>query len=971
MDTSVNGQQISILQAVNCSTPVQVVKPTLRIPQDMPPSCNKLQDTTTVFGSQGVLVNKHNKDCKTNESISEGIETEVENDPEFEWNDYLDSSGAVAAPHTLFLHVEHSLQTLFTQGMKLEIPNRHCPNTYWVASVVMSCGPLLRLRYEGYDNDRSDDFWWEISSGDIHPIGWCATNNKILQPPPAIKYKHEDWDQFLKSIWNSATTIPTYLLESNGCTAVDQIKHGMKLEVQDDANATHVWVATVIENVGGRLLLRYDGVYVSNHDFWLFYLSYRVHPVGWTKQNDGYEYKPPSGLVESSPSFTSDWSSILATSLKESEAMPVPSVIFANQEKLEKHNFKAGMRLEMIYSPTLALIHPATVTKVLNSYYFIVDIDNPHPSLGMMKAVCCHANSPFIFPAGWAKSNGLSLVFPNGWNQDEQDFDWEKYEISSTDEQIPCKLAPSHLFNNKMLDHGFEKGMKLEAVNPYQPRQICVATINRVVENILWIQLDHFQNLYPNHIVPADSQDIYPVGWCDSNHYPLKVPISFQQEVKNVLPEKKVAIVIPEKQKKLASDGKADEPYDIVKDVREIQATGKAWCPELYVNHKCFSGPFLSKARIAGLPRHVGPGPVTLVLKEILSLIVGVSYLPSRVLSVLQVQGDPTPGMDPQLIKAKYKQKSYRAMIETIRNSDKVKEYCRSICTKLQCCPNLFGPDFFGDNCPENCYTLTKTKNIKKGKKRRKNKLMSSKPSPTGEDNDPKVEESNSEDFKIAEESVKNSIGDCPKVKRKYVHKIMPKSDIVTRGAKIPNFALELRRRRRQSVTRNYLSRIIKSIIHKPVTPHRPHLSSVIVKDHQKKRYLMKSENHSEIQNRTDSEVTSVNITLSPGQQTPSVPIVPANESSSSNVDLSVQGMLRLATNPLHWNVSDVVAFIKGTDCAQMARLLKEQEIDGQALLLLTLPTIQEHLELKLGPAIKLCNHIERVKLAFYSQFAT
>ena len=46
------------------------------------------------------------------------------------------------------------------------------------------------------------------------------------------------------------------------------------------------------------------------------------------------------------------------------------------------------------------------------------------------------------------------------------------------------------------------------------------------------------------------------------------------------------------------------------------------------------------------------------------------------------------------------------------------------------------------------------------------------------------------------------------------------------------------------------------------------------------------------------------------------------------------------------------------------------QEIDGQALLLLTLPDVQEHLDLKLGPAVKLCHHVERVKVAFYEQFA-
>lgn len=46
------------------------------------------------------------------------------------------------------------------------------------------------------------------------------------------------------------------------------------------------------------------------------------------------------------------------------------------------------------------------------------------------------------------------------------------------------------------------------------------------------------------------------------------------------------------------------------------------------------------------------------------------------------------------------------------------------------------------------------------------------------------------------------------------------------------------------------------------------------------------------------------------------------------------------------------------------------QDIDGQAMLLLTLPTVQECMDLKLGPAIKLCHHIERVKVAFYRQYA-
>ncbi|KAJ8381582.1 hypothetical protein SKAU_G00023600, partial [Synaphobranchus kaupii] len=82
------------------------------------------------------------------------------------------------------------------------------------------------------------------------------------------------------------------------------------------------------------------------------------------------------------------------------------------------------------------------------------------------------------------------------------------------------------------------------------------------------------------------------------------------------------------------------------------------------------------------------------------------------------------------------------------------------------------------------------------------------------------------------------------------------------------------------------------------------------------------------------------------------------------------EGKLVLDSNPLQWTVADVVRFIRSTDCAPLAKIFQEQDIDGQALLLLTLPTVQECMDLKLGPAIKLCHQIERVKVAFYAQYA-
>lgn len=78
---------------------------------------------------------------------------------------------------------------------------------------------------------------------------------------------------------------------------------------------------------------------------------------------------------------------------------------------------------------------------------------------------------------------------------------------------------------------------------------------------------------------------------------------------------------------------------------------------------------------------------------------------------------------------------------------------------------------------------------------------------------------------------------------------------------------------------------------------------------------------------------------------------------------------LCLDSNPIDWTVGDVARFIAGTNCAPLVRVLQEQEIDGQALLLLTLPLVQEFLELQPAPAIQFCQLLERIKLAFYLQY--
>uniref|UniRef100_G3W9D2 Scm polycomb group protein like 2 n=1 Tax=Sarcophilus harrisii TaxID=9305 RepID=G3W9D2_SARHA len=73
--------------------------------------------------------------------------------------------------------------------------------------------------------------------------------------------------------------------------------------------------------------------------------------------------------------------------------------------------------------------------------------------------------------------------------------------------------------------------------------------------------------------------------------------------------------------------------------------------------------------------------------------------------------------------------------------------------------------------------------------------------------------------------------------------------------------------------------------------------------------------------------------------------------------------------DPSNWSIDEVMRFVKEADpqaLAPHAELFRRHEIDGKALLLLRSDMIMRYMGLKLGPALKLCYHIERLKQGKY-----
>ncbi|XP_058669144.1 scm-like with four MBT domains protein 1 [Ammospiza caudacuta] len=848
---------------------------------------------------------------------------------EFNWDEYLEDTGATAAPHGSFKHVDTSLQNGFAPGMKLEVAVKSDQNTYWVATIITTCGQLLLLRYDGYGEDRKADFWCDILTADLHPIGWCQQNKKILKVPEGIKDKIPDQEEFLQRVLKGACSAPANLLEGlhRGKNPLDLIAPGSRLELQNPRDSLEAWIVTVVENVGGRLKLRYEGLEdLDKFDQWLFYLDPFLHQVGWAAQH-GYSLQPPSAIR--SLRSEADWQEILKKVKEEEEESSVPTDLFKDKPVIGVHSFSEGMKLEAVDPMAPFVISPATVLKVFNDKYFMIEIDDLRAERASSQRYICHLNSTGIFPVQWSLKNGLHLSPPPGYPG--QDFDWADYL-----KQCGAEAAPQSCFPLLTSDHGFKENMKLEAVNPVDPEEVCIATVTKLKDSYLWLQLEGSKKPVPECIVSVESMNIFPVGWCETNGYQLRPP---RKAIVNK--QKKIAVVQPEKQilsSRTVHDGLKNQELN---SSDSVVINGKYCCPKIYFNHRCFSGPYLNKGRIAELPQSVGPGNCVLVLKEVLTLLINAAYKPSRVLRELQLDEEAAWHGHGETLKAKYKGKSYRATVEVVRTADRVADFCRKTCIKLECCPNLFGPQMVLDKCSENCSVLTKTKYTHYYGKR-KNKRIGRPPG--GHSN--------------LEVAMKKPNKRRKRRKHFFVHKKKRSSTSVDNtpagspqgsGAEEEDDQDEVDE---ESLTEDSTSEHQDELLEESEVSEKKSLSSSPTQSEL---------SHSLAQDRDKRKRKLRTFSFSDDENKPPSP---------KDIKMEVAEKLQLDSNPLEWSVADVVRFLKSTDCAPLARIFLDQEIDGQALLLLTLPTVQECMDLKLGPAIKLCHHIERVKLAFYQQFA-
>ncbi|XP_063796764.1 scm-like with four MBT domains protein 1 isoform X2 [Pseudophryne corroboree] len=827
---------------------------------------------------------------------------------EFNWEEYLEETGSTTAPHSFFKHVDTSMQTGLSPGMKLEVPLSTDSQSYWIASIITTCGKLLLLRYDGCGEDRSADFWCDIVTSDLHSVGWAKQNKKTLRPPDIVREKLQNCEEFLSETLNGACSAPAHLLEGphRGKDPLDLFGPGSRLELQHSYGSLAAWPVIVLDNVGGRLQLQYEGApdWPSLH---CFYLHPYLHQMGWAALH-GYDIKPPQEILHLKTE--EEWKDIMTKRIEDTGDF-IPADFFQEQPQVPNHSFTSGMKLEAINPKDPSCIVPATVAKVFTEKYFLVELDDLRPEESRSRqSMVCHRNSPGILPVRWSLKMGLSVHPPPGYL--EQTFDWNEYLTRCNAHAAPDSCFPEH-----QNEHVFQESMKLEAVNPFRPQDVCIATVTKVNGPYIWLQLEGVTTPVPECIVHVESMDIFPMGWCETNGHSLCTPPRTQAK-----PCKKTASH-SEKQTPPTKNGhgiSGSHPSTC-----NTTSNGKYLCPKIFFNHRCFSGPYLNKGRIAELPKSVGPGSCVLVMKEVLSLVINAAYKPSRVLRELELQDEPSWPQHAETLKAKYKGKTYRATVELVRTSDQVSEFCRKTCIRLECCPNLFGPLMVLDQCSENCSVLTKTKYTHYYGKRRGRNLSN----PTGI-------------LRSIEAALKKPAKKRKRRKHFFVHK-----------------------KKRSS----------NSVDNTPVGSPQGSCEEEDEEDDDSPSEESVQGHHegSEISGKGSSSASPTRSEQSLTYEKKRKPWFIDGDKllTAKDIRIELREPLTLNGSPLDWSITDVVEYIKSTDCAHLARLFQEQEIDGKALLLLNLPAVQDCMDLKPAMAIKLCYHIERVKLAFYQSFSS
>uniref|UniRef100_H3B3M3 Polycomb protein SCMH1 n=1 Tax=Latimeria chalumnae TaxID=7897 RepID=H3B3M3_LATCH len=646
--------------------------------------------------------------------------------------------------------------------------------------------------------------------------------------------------------------------------------------------------------------------------------------------------------------------------LKETGAAAAPVHCFKQSCVPPVNEFKIGMKLEAQDPRNTTSTCIATVVG-LTGARLRLRLDGSDNKNDFWRLV----DSLEIQPIGNCEKNGGMLQPPLGFRLNASS--WPMFLLKTLN---GAEMAPVRIFQKEPLppsQNHFKLGMKLEAVDRKNPHFICPATIGEVRGSEILVTFDGWRGAF-DYWCRYDSRDIFPVGWCSltgDNLQPpgTKVWISvFQMRwagasvsstnkptqsttlrsgekrrgerkrkcrapiplVASQLPQPSYLCVqcltvskrgLKSKRKprvvanpaSISPATSTPEPNTsiIPKDVGTVPtSTMHAPTVCVYLNKNGNMGPHLDRKKVQHLPDHFGPARASVVLQQAVQACIDCAYHQKTVFSFLK------QGHGGEIVSAVFDHEQHTLNLPAVNSLLYVLRFLEKLCHSLRS-DIVFGSQPF---TLHNSHTPHEYENSRYHQDR--NNPVECAPQGPGR-------------------GLKRHSQDSPLYGAPLSPKL-PKNDRHP-SAGSETFVLDDRVPGPPEHRLDPMDSALNSL--KPSSPSRG------------------SRDYCSIAYRTLHQPASLT------QGNPAA--LRRHSSGGSDRYLGPRDLIRPCSgDPSSWTVEDVMQFVREADpqLGPHAELFRKHEIDGKALLLLRSDIMMKYMGLKLGPALKLSYHIDRLK---------
>ncbi|KAL7864159.1 hypothetical protein AOLI_G00155790 [Acnodon oligacanthus] len=675
--------------------------------------------------------------------------------------------------------------------------------------------------------------------------------------------------------------------------------------------------------------------------------------------------------------------------LKETSSTPAPASCFRQSRIPPSNDFKAGMKLEARDPRNSTSVCIATVMG-MTGMRLRLRLDGSDNTNDFWRLV----DSADIQPIGTCEKNGDMLQPPLGFRMNASS--WPMFLLRTLN---GAEIAPGSAFKKeppRPPQNGFKPGMKLEAVDKKNPYLICPATIGEVKGDEVFVMFDGWRGAF-DYWCRYDSRDIFPVGWCAVTKHSLQPPgnsitlpkplpapsssfsssslskptrrsmqssyrlptplppLPVRKGVRGRRPKSETIALLkalaasaaaaqnaagpqlesaeptspltPRPHKKRGPKPGSKRKPKILQS--PLSASAGSDCRLLptqqlrdgmspltspssvvstvcvYVNKHGNCGPHLDRKQVQRLPDHFGPEAVNLVLQQTVQACLDCAYQPKVLLGCLQNQ--PEGG---EVVRVRTDGGTRMVKLPSASSAAFVLRFLEMVCRHLQC-DNLFSSQPFSP-----CSSYERSKSVKEE--------LSEAPA------------LNRGVKRISRDSPPYSAPLSPKLLRTDTHPseaetLPPEENGLLKEQRFMDSASNSMTPRPQTLrsTSEYQSQPSSPYYHGNGPPLRRHASNPTARTHRR--------------------VEAASSTTGPDAAAAECE-TPRSTSSRS---------------PSSWSIEEVMQFVRDADptaLAPHAELFRKHEIDGKALMLLRSDMVMKYMGLKLGPALKLCYHIERLK---------